>query len=341
MRNALGYAAGTLLALLAGAPGAGAQTAAEWDKTVAAAKAEGSVTFYTALVGNKTTKQIADGFRARYGIRVDVLEVRATELRERLRTEKVSKRVLADVVNTSGVQTREIAIGDGAIETFGPLPGIAAMQPEFVASWLDRAVHLPIFNLRYGLLLNTALGAGAPKSYADLADPKWKGKILADEFRAAGGGQSFFVVTHDAFGRGFHEKLNGQAIVFTRDQRAAERRIASGEYSIYLPFLLNYLPSLKGLPVTAVVPGEGAVLTPYSASMVKGAPHPNAARLLMDHMLSAEAQGIYAGEGLGAVTATPPDKAPEGLRGLSAKSLGSRPMDPEDRMVKLAVEIYK
>lgn len=330
---------GALVACLV--TGARAQAPADWEKTIAAAKAEGSVTLYTGLVGNQTSKQIAEGFRAKYGVRVDVLEVRATELRERIRTEKVSNRVLADVMNTSGLQTREVSSGDSTIEQYGPLPNLSALTPAIQAAWEDRAIHVPIFNLRYGLLVNTSLAADAPKTYADLLDPKWKGKILADEFRAAGGGQSFFSVTYDKFGRAYHEKMVTQKIVFTRDQRAAERRIATGEFAIYLPFLLNYLPALKGLPVKGVVLEEGVTYTPYSGSMVKNAPHPNAARLLIDYMISREAQAFYAGEGLGPVIAGVDDKLPEALRGLSPKLLGTRAMDPEDRMAKLATEMYK
>ena len=327
------------LALLAGV--ASAQTVADWDKLVAGAKSEGAVTLYTGLVGNQTSKQIAEGFRAKYGIRVDVLEVRATELRERIRTERVSNRVLADVMNTSGLQTREISGGDGSIEKFGALPGLSAITPAIQAGWEERDIHAPIFNLRYGLLVNEALAAVRPKTYADLLDPKWKGRILADEFRAAGGGQSFFAVTYAKFGREYHEKLVAQNITFTRDQRAAERRVATGEFAIYLPFLLNYLPALKGLPVAGVVLEEGVTFTPYSASMIKGAPHPNAARLLIDYMLSREGQGFYAAEGLGSVIDGVDDKLPEALRGLSQKLLGTRTLDPEDRMTKLATELYK
>ena len=69
---------------------AAAQTPADWDKIVAAAKAEGSVTFYTGLPGNPTTKKIDEAFEKKYGIRMDVLEMRATELRERIRTERAA-----------------------------------------------------------------------------------------------------------------------------------------------------------------------------------------------------------------------------------------------------------
>lgn len=330
----------SLFAALAWSACARAQTA-EWDRIVAAAKAEGSVTLYTGLVGSGTTKNIANAFREKYGVRVDVLEVRATELRERIRTENVSRRMLGDVMNTSGTQTREISMGDSTIDAYGSLPNLSSLSAEIMPFWESRDVNLPIFNLRYGLLVNSALASPPPATYADLLDPRWNGKILADDFRAAGGGQTFFAVTYNSFGREWHERMSRQAITFTRDQREAERRVARGEFSIYLPFLLNNYPSLKGLPVKAVVLREGVTFTPYSAALLKNAPHPNAGRLLMDFMISREGQAIYASEGIGPVTDGVDDRIPEDIRALAPKLLGFRQMDPEDKLPKLANEFYK
>jgi iron(III) transport system substrate-binding protein len=333
-------AAGLVLACCTLLSQARAQTA-DWDKIVADAKKEGSVTLYTGLVGSATTKNIASAFMAKYGVRVDVLEVRATELRERIRTESVSHRVLGDVMNTSGTQTREISMGDATIEKFGSLPNVASIAKDILPFWEDRDITLPIFNLRYGLLVNTSLASPPPANYADLLDPKWKGKILADDFRAAGGGQTFFAVTYDSFGRAWHEKMAAQGVTFTRDQREAERRIARGEFTIYLPFLLNYYPALKGLPVKPVVLSEGSTFTPYAASLIKNAPHPNAGRLLMDFMVSKDGQAIYATEGIAPVIDGVDDRFPVDIRDLSKKLLGARKIDPDDKLPKLANELYK
>lgn len=321
---------------------AGAQSPADWDKVIAAAKTEGSVTFYTGLPGNPTTKKIGDAFEKKYGIRLNALEMRAVELRERIRTEHANNRVLVDIVHTAATQARQMANEDGTIGQYGALPNGGRIRKDLQANWPQREFYIPTFLLNYGVLINTSLVPDPPKSYQDLLDPKWKGKILADDFRAPGGGSTFFQVTYTAFGRAYQEKMVTQNIVFTHDQREAERRVARGEYAMYLPFLLNYLPSLKGLPVKALVPQEGLQYLPYVSVVTKGAPHPNAARLLIDFMLSDEGQTIYAGEGLFPVVDGFNDKIPPELASLAeSKLLGTSVLEMIPSMLTTAKEIYK
>jgi iron(III) transport system substrate-binding protein len=339
MRSALLVAFAVVVGV---APLASAQSGAEWQKVIAAAKAEGSVTFYTGLPGNPSTKKIAAAFEQKYGVRMDALEMRATELRERIRTERVSNRPLGDVMHTSGNQTRQISMEDGTIDKIGPLPNGNRMRKELQESWVDREIHIPTFTLNYALLVNATLVPDPPKSWSDLADPKWKGKILADDFRATGGGSSWFSVTYEKFGRPFHEKLAAQNIAFTRDMREAERRVARGEYAIYLPWLLNYLPALKGLPIKAVVPQQGVIYLLYSSSVLNKPPHPNAARLLIDFMLSDEGQAIYANEGLLPTAEGLGKTLPADLAFLAdVKLLGASKLELTEAMLTAAKEIYK
>ncbi len=321
---------------------ASAQAPADWDKTVAAAKAEGAVNFYTGLPGNPTTKKITEGFEKKYGIRVNVLELRATELRERIRAERIGNNATADVMHTSANQTRQISNEDKTVDKIGPLPNNNRMRKDLQDSWMDRDVNIPTFLLNYSILVNSNMVKEPIASWNDLLDPKWKGKILSDDFRAIGGGSSYFSVTYEKFGRAFHEKLAAQEVSFTRDMREAERRVARGEYAIYLPWLLNYLPSLKGLPVKAAIPNEGVVYLPYASSILTKAPHPNAARVLIDYMLSDEGQTIYASEGLLPTAEGFSDKLPADYAQLAnIKLLGVSKLELTDQMVSAAKEIYK
>jgi iron(III) transport system substrate-binding protein len=319
-----------------------AQTPAEWDKVVAAAKSEGSVTFYTGLPGNPTTKKIGAAFEKKYGIRMDVLELRATELRERIRAERVGNNATADVMHTSANQTRQIWMEDKTVDNISALPNGNRMRKDIAESWVDRDINIPTFLLNYAMVVNATQVPQPLTSWSDILDPKWKGKILADDFRAIGGGSSYFSVTYEKFGRQFHEKLAAQNVAFTRDMREAERRVARGEYAIYLPWLVNYLPSLKGLPVKAAMPNEGVVYLPYASSILTKAPHPNAARVLIDFMLSDEGQAIYASEGLLPTAAGQEKSLPPDYAFLAdIKLLGVSKLELTDQMVAAAKEIYK
>jgi iron(III) transport system substrate-binding protein len=140
----------------------------------------------------------------------------------------------------------------------------------------------------------------------------------------------------------FLKKLADQKLVFTRDLREAERRVARGEYPIYIPFLFNDYASLKGLPVKAIVPTEGVPYVQFVASMVKNSTRPHAALVFINFLLSDEAQLIYAKEGLGPVVESVDDKVPEELRLLvSAKPMGTSDWKREQQLLQLAKEIFK
>ena len=78
---------------------------AHWSQVVTAAKREGRVTFYSASVGTQEHVAIARSFETRYGIPVDILEARASEIRERNRVEASSGRRIADVMWNGSTST--------------------------------------------------------------------------------------------------------------------------------------------------------------------------------------------------------------------------------------------
>jgi iron(III) transport system substrate-binding protein len=96
------------------------------------------------------------------------------------------------------------------------------------------------------------------------------------------------------------------------------------------------------LPIKAIVPGEGAPYVPLGASILRDAPHPNAARVYLNFLLSETGQSMLAAEGFKPVIAgfeskAPPDVAPL----LAAKLLGTTTPGKLDETTKLATEIYK
>jgi iron(III) transport system substrate-binding protein len=311
----------------------------EWGKIVAAAKKEGHVVLYSAFVGLATHQQLKKDFETTYGITVDILEARASEVRERIRIEHTAGRFAADVSENGRTTTTLQISQDHVFDPYGPLPSLAHLKPDFKAD----DMRLPVFAIVYGILVNTRLvkPTDEPKSWLDLIDPRWKGKILSDDFRALGGGGVLFYVLEEHFGRDFVEKLSKQDLQFSREIPANERRIARGERPIYLPDSLTSIPELKGLPVKLLAPKEGMPYIGYDLALLKNAPHPNAARLLMEYYLGQKMQQSFANLGLLPVTTDNLSEVDSSVAELEkSKLLGTTDATRMDKMLALAREIF-
>jgi iron(III) transport system substrate-binding protein len=329
---------GGLAAGAAFARSAAAQDA-EWQKVVDAAKKEGKLVIYTASIGSPFHKTIFKAFEAKYDIKIELLEARASEVRERVRVEQSAGRFLGDL-HHNGSTTTWLMQRDGNFQPRGEVPNVKNIEPPYTAD----DIKIPAEVISYGLLVNRNLvkPADEPKSWKDILDPRWAGKILSDDYRALGGGAVFFVVMQNTFGREYHEKLAAQKPVFSRDLQNSERRTARGEYPLYLPLNLQDLNNLKGLPVKAIVPAEGRPYVRFDISTLKNAPHPNAARLFMNHYLEPDSQLVLANAGYNPVIKGVVEKTIEEIRPLLAtKAMGTTIPEKQDEMLALAKQIYK
>src|SRR5579864_7903284 len=120
------------------------------DDVVAAAKKEGKVAFYTSFLGAKAHLDIIKTFEAKYGISVDLLDVRASEMNERIRTEQTSQRYIGDV-EQNGASALVLQHNDGFVQPHGDIPNTKNLLPDHVAT--DFGV--PCYVLGYGILVNT------------------------------------------------------------------------------------------------------------------------------------------------------------------------------------------
>jgi iron(III) transport system substrate-binding protein len=271
-------------------------------------------------------------------VAVDILEARPTDLNERLRMEQTTNRTNGDVL-LNGSTTAERLAREGALEQHGPMPNLANVRDEMKRD----GQRIAIFIDTKGIIVNTNLvSAGeAPKSWMDLTDPKWKGKILSDDMRVTGSGQVMFFATYDLYGREYHDKLAKQALTFGRDLKQDALRLARGEYAIYIPVAMADVAGMKGLPVRGVIPSEGVGYVALEASVIKGAPHPNAARLFLNFLIDRDSQMAYARAGLQPGVKGVTDSAPESVRDvLNAKLLGTTAIDRVDEMQRIASEVY-
>ncbi|MGE5819965.1 MAG: ABC transporter substrate-binding protein, partial [Deltaproteobacteria bacterium] len=203
---------------------------------------------------------------------------------------------------------------------------------------------IPVYINIYGVLIHTALVKRdeEPKSWTDLLDPRWKGKILVDDPRGAGGGNFWFVVLYRTLGRSYLEALAKQGLQFRPQYLENEKALARGEYPIYLPAMAGALARLKGAPVKWIAPSDGVTYALISQAVVKNAPHSNSARLWANFQIGPEAQrGLAEG---GNTPLRSDVSAPFPELSLKGKKLLGTPTDEElkegPKFTRLAEEIF-
>jgi len=181
--------------------------------------------------------------------------------------------------------------------------------------------------------------AEAPKTYEDLLDPKWKGKMAISSLSVtAANWVGTMIVTH---GIDYVRKLGQQQI---RPYRVTARAVAnlmiSGEVAISPTTYLSHVEASRaqGAPLAWVAPGPVPV-TDTSVAVAAKAPHPHAAMLFVDFLLSREAQLIY--RDLGYLSSRVDMAAPDGLK-LTKVVLENRPTYIQDyeTWTKLVQDIF-
>ena len=151
---------------------------------------------------------------------------------------------------------------------------------------------------------NTAAFADSkalPKSLADFLDPKWKGKIVLADPATAGNNRTFFLSLFKAgkLDWPYLEELAKQDVLFVRGNAEVVRALASGE-RIVAPTISSFnviVSKEKGQAVDFYGLADGTLVAEQPSGILAGAPHPTAAKLLLEVLTSAEGQAIQADAG--------------------------------------------
>ena len=139
--------------------------------------------------------------------------------------------------------------------------------------------------------------------------------------------------------------MDGASSLFV-DAGVARRRVILGEFPVLineaLTFMFDSVQQGMKLPVRVVVPQEGAIHTDWGPALLKGAPHPNAARVLMNYYLGQKMQQSFARLGLLPVTTESlPDIDPVIAEAQKSKLLGTTDPTRMNQMLDLAKQIYR
>jgi iron(III) transport system substrate-binding protein len=266
-----------------------------------AAKKEGKLVVYG--VGNATLyNPIRDAFMKKFpGIQLEGVDQRGRESREKIFAEQQSKNYVADVV-ISGTDTQNELTQNGFFETFQPTE-LANVIPELVPT--DRANSPRTISI-FTIAVNTNLVPPdkEPKTWSELLDPKWKGKLEMDDPRGSGPGGTILSGVEVLYGLdNVDSKLAEQNIFFATQAGPLLDGLARGEYAVFLSSgHTDVIAQRKaGAPIKQIKPSDGVGITPINQGVLKNAPHPNAAKLWIEWSLSEEGQTLLAQQGYATV----------------------------------------
>jgi iron(III) transport system substrate-binding protein len=289
-RNVLKASAGLMLASVA-APLGAAEPAPVTPALIEAARREGKVVWYTS-VDLPLAEKVAKAFEAKYpGVAVRVERSGAERVFQRIGQEYGSRIHAVDVVNSSDASHFIVWKREGWLAPYVPEDVATYYPPEH----RDPDGMFASFRAWLSVIgYNTTLvkPEEAPKSFADLLDPKWKGKIVKAHPGYSG---TILTATYQIardLGWSYLEKLSRQNVMQVQSSADPPKKLALGERAIMADGNEYNLFQLKeaGQPVEIVYPTEGAPLIVGPNGLFKDAPNPNAARLLQSFMFSVEAQ---------------------------------------------------
>ncbi len=288
---------------------------------IEAAKKEGKVSWYTS-VDLPLAERIARTFEAKYpGVAVRVERSGAERVFQRIGQEYASKIHNVDVVNSSDAAHLIVWKRQGILAPFVP-DDVARHYP---AEHKDADGQFASFRITLcPVAYNTNLvkKEDAPKSFKDLLDAKWVGKIVKAHPSYSGTIlTATFQVSRD-IGWGYFEQLAKQKIMQVQSATDPPKKLALGERAIMADGVEYVLFQLKekGDPVEIVYPSEGTPLIVGPNAIFKAAPNPNAARLLQSFMFSPECQQLIIDRG-GMHSAHPQTKEKQGRTPLSGIKL--------------------
>jgi iron(III) transport system substrate-binding protein len=261
--------------------------AAADDALADAAKAEGRVNLY-AVIPQNAAQGFLDRFTSRYGVAVDYQRLTSGPLGQRFAAEAETGNMNADVLLMTDRFFMDAAAAKGWFAELTDLPAIGNLGAPFKTKNFATVALLP-----HGLAWNTAIaGREPPSTWQVLLDPAWKGRVVLLDPRNGFFTSVFYFALLKAYGEDFLSRIGSQATL-VRSSVQGVQQVAAGSAVFCAPAYPNLLPPLTkaGAPVDLVML-DPVVASDNFASIAARAPHPNAARLLLNFCLTPEGQEL-------------------------------------------------
>jgi iron(III) transport system substrate-binding protein len=252
------------------------------------ARKEGSVVLYTSLAPTESGP-LGQAFEKKTGVKVEIFRTISEKVVQRAVTETRAKRHAFDVVETNGpemeIMAREKVFADFHSPHLADIPA-AAIPPH--RQWIPDRVNFFVVAFNTSKVKRDEI----PKNYAGFADPKWKGRI-GIEATDAEWMATLIKKWGEPQGMAYFRKLAEMKPDVRKGHILLAELIAAGEIPVGLTVYNSNAESLKrrGAPIDWV-PVEPVVGRPQGIGVARNAPHPHAALLFVDFVLSPEGQEL-------------------------------------------------
>jgi iron(III) transport system substrate-binding protein len=253
----------------------------------AAARKEGTLTWYIAQVDAEQAEALGRAFTKQYpGISVTVIRTTGQVAYQRLLLDLKNNAPQCDVFSTTDISHMPALKERNALAHYVP-ENAAGLLPEF-KRLSDDGYYYVTSATNHFLIYNTdkVHAEEAPRSWTDLLDPKWKNQIALPHPAFSGCAGVWALGLRKLYGWGYFEKLAKNNPRIGRSFADPVTLLNAGECKVAPGPAINAFPAIeKGNPIGIVYPSDGCSICVSPSAVPASAPHPNAARLFLEWML--------------------------------------------------------
>ena len=300
-----------LLALVLAAPAA-AQTFTPDTVDLTAAKKEGTVTWYTSTP-IETAQKIANLFTKETGIKVELFRSGGSAVVRRFMQEIDARRVIADVLTVSDPAAAGAMIKRDLFVPFRPrnFDKVPAEVKDAKGYHVAQRLNLA------GIIARMDKGLELPRNWTDLTEPRYKGKMVMPDPSYTAIQLMIVGTLSKKYGWEFYQKLRANDVMIVQGHQQVSETLTRGERLLAAEGADQYAWSDRkaGHKVQSIFPTDGAFAIFAPTAVIKGGPHPNAAKALAEFLISDTVQKLFPGEGIYAARSDvepPPGNPPLG-----------------------------
>lgn len=230
---------------------------------------------------------IAQGFKEKTGHTMTTVRMGTGEAMKRIAAERANP--LCDVFGSGDLSVLDNAKADFAPYSSPEARALAAGMVDKDALWTASNTHLMVFMVNTELVPESEM----PKSWADLLDPRWKGKIVMANPDKSGTAYAQVYGVYKMFGEQGLQKLVDNVTILDSSS-LVYKGTAEGEFPIAITLEYAAFRYVAGgnKNVRIVYPSDGVISAPEGAAVIKNCKHPEEAKQLVDYLLSKEVEDM-------------------------------------------------